>query len=84
MGHTITLDLSDDLYEALRQSAAKSGHTPEQTAAECLSKHLQPPAEDPLIALAGVLDSDLHDVAERHDYYLGQRLVDRLRSHDDS
>src|SRR5574341_399935 len=42
----------------------------------------KPATDDPLLQLAGVLESDLNDVAERHDDYLGQQLLEELNPGD--
>jgi hypothetical protein len=35
--------------------------------------------DDPLLALAGSLESAVPDLAERHDYYLGQALLREMQ-----
>jgi len=37
---------------------------------------------DPLMALFGTIKTDVTDVAERHDAYIGQALLDELRGAD--
>ena len=37
---------------------------------------------DPLMALFGTIKTDINDVAERHDEYIGQALFDELRGVD--
>ena len=39
--------------------------------------------EDPLLRWAGAIDSEISDVAERHDYYIGQALYRELRGNPD-
>jgi hypothetical protein len=34
--------------------------------------------DDPLLQFAGVLDSDLEDIAEHHDVYLGRSLAEEV------
>jgi len=77
MGHTLQLNIPDDVYEVLRSRAEQQGTTLEQVAEEYLSRSAMPLEEDPLLRLAGVLDSDLGDVAELHDRYIGQGLLKR-------
>ena len=78
MGHTLRLDISDDLYEALRSRAEQKGTSLEQTAVERLAGSVMPVEDDPLLQLAGVLDSDLRDIAEHHDVYLGRSLAEEV------
>jgi hypothetical protein len=54
--------------------------TVEQTAAECLAASAGPAGWDGLLELAGILDCELRDVAERHDAYIGQALRRRWRA----
>jgi hypothetical protein len=78
MGHTLRLDISDDLFEALRSRAKKEGTTLEQTAVERLAGSVVSAEDDPLLQFAGVLDSDLEDIAEHHDVYLGRSLAEEV------
>jgi hypothetical protein len=81
MGHTIKVELPDDVYESLRRRAEQSGETPENFLAHWLSEGLHGSAtgEDALLRLAGVLESGLADIGERHDDYIGQRLTQGLK-----
>jgi hypothetical protein len=40
---------------------------------------LQENDSDSLLRLAGVLDSALADIDERHDYYLGRRIEEKMK-----
>ena len=40
------------------------------------------PERDPLLALAGTLTSDVTDIGERHDEYIGQALLKEMRGVD--
>jgi len=77
MGHTLQLNIPDDVYEVLRSRAEQQGTTLEQVAEDYLSRSAMSLEEDPLLRLAGVLDSDLGDVAELHDLYIGRELLKR-------
>ena len=79
MSHTIQLHLPDDVYATLQRQAEQEGKTVEDFVAEHLSAGTQSVADDPLLQLAGALDSDLGDIAERHDDYIGQRLSKGLK-----
>ena len=39
--------------------------------------------DDPLMALFGTVESELTDIADRHDDYLGQALLEELRAEED-
>jgi hypothetical protein len=50
----------------------------EQAAVERLAGSVIPVEDDPLLRLAGVLDSDLKDIAAHHDLHLGHSLAEGL------
>jgi len=91
MSQTVVLELPEATYEAVRSQAAARGMKPEEVIVEWLSEAFPPRAarggparpepaqvtEDPLEALIGSLESETTDIAERHDHYIGQALVDR-------
>jgi hypothetical protein len=55
---------------------------PGTTAAAPVTK---PPAEtDPLLALSGAFESELTDIGERHDEYIGQALAAEMRGEPDA
>lgn len=76
MSRMLTLEIPDELYQALRELAEKEGRSEEDVGAAWLAATIQRIANDPLMNLAGVLDSGVPDLAERHDYYIpgGQSL----------
>ncbi len=78
--HTLTVQIPDDIYEPLLLLAQRTGQTPEDVIAECIAATIQPPSEDPLIRLLGSLESDVTDLGERHDYYIGQGLLAEIRN----
>jgi len=78
MGHTLTLLISDELYESLRSRAAQQQTTVEQVAVQRLAENGNSASPDPLLRLAGVLDSGITDIAERHDDYIGQTLAEKV------
>jgi hypothetical protein len=79
MSHTIKLDLPDEIYELLNRQATEAGKSVEDFAAACLSAAAPTSGQDPLLQLAGVLESDVADVAEQHDRYIGQRIDEHLK-----
>ena len=71
MGHTLTLDLPDEVYESLVQTAKQTSQPPDAMAAQLLTAATQHPASDPLERFIGAFDSRGSDWADRHDKYLG-------------
>lgn len=78
MGHTIKLELPDRLYDALQQQAKQSGKELEDFMVDRLTERTESPEDDALLRLAGVLDSEVPDLADRHDEYLADGLAQRL------
>jgi hypothetical protein len=78
MGHTISIDLPDDLYATLRSQAERAGKPLEQFVADRLLSANPSPDQDDLLKLAGSLHSDVTDIADRHDHYIGERLAQKL------
>ena len=81
MGRTIALQVPENLYEAIRSLAVKQGQTADNLAAEWLGKAIrnaETAEQDPLVKLFGTIRSDVTDVADRHDYYIGQALSQAL------
>lgn len=83
MPQTITISLPDEVYEHLAQWTRQIGQTPEHWIAAWISRSVQETLQDPLIQLAGTIESDVTDVSERHDEYLGQAILDEMRGGQD-
>jgi hypothetical protein len=86
MMYTLTIELAEETFEVLKEQAKEKGVEPAQVAAEWLSDAARRAEEmraDPLIALFGTIESPVTDVAERHDYYLGQAILKDLRDEPD-
>jgi len=82
MSRTIMLEIPEETYEAIEMQAETKGLEPAQMVVEWLSEAIrraQIAAEDPLEALIGTLECEVTDVAEHHDYYIGQVLAKELR-----
>ena len=82
MSRIITLEIPEETYEAIEMQAESKGLEPVQIVMEWLSEAIrqaQIAAEDPLEALIGTLECKVTDVAEHHDYYVGQALAKELR-----
>jgi hypothetical protein len=71
MGHTLTLDISDDVYQLLLQKAEQTDQPPEAVVVQLLATVLHPHSDDPLERFIGAFDSQGADWADRHDANLG-------------
>lgn len=87
MAKTLVITLPDDLEEVLTAQAKQLNQSPEELILQVLSQELtvqlQPPGTrspdvDPLLPLIGSLSVDISDLAENHDYYIGQALLQKL------
>jgi len=83
MSHPLTIDVPEEIFSYLNKLALQQGKTPETLAQELVSTAVQELEEDPLLRWAGAFDSEISDVAERHDYYIGQALYRELRGNPD-
>jgi len=78
LGHTLTIEVPQDVYEPLVETARQTGQSPEKLAAEWLVAATRTATNDPVEVFIGALSSDIPDWADRHDRYLGQPLVEEL------
>ena len=78
MGHTLTLDVPEEVYQALRQQAEHTGQPPETVAVQLLASATQPQGEDPLEQFIGAFSSQGTDWADHHDAYLGRSVRDTM------
>ena len=69
MGHAITVDMPQEVYEALAKTARQTGQTPEELAARWLAAVIQRSASDPLERFIGGIPTNIPDWADRHDRY---------------
>jgi hypothetical protein len=79
MAHTLTIDIPERVYDTLEKWAAQQGTTPEALARDWVARGVIELENDPLMRWAGAIDSDVADVSERHDEYLGQALRQEAR-----
>ena len=79
MGHSLTLDIPDEVYQPLVEKAQQAGQTPEALATKYLAQAVQGEEQDPLLRWAGAFSSEVTDLAERHDDYLGDGLLQEMR-----
>ena len=73
MGHTLTLELPEEVYQSLVQTAAQAGEPPEAVAVQLLTTATQHRVDDPLEPFIGAFSSEISDWADRHDVYLARQ-----------
>ncbi|MCU0645828.1 MAG: hypothetical protein MUC94_16405 [bacterium] len=74
MSIALTLQIPDHIYIPILNSASLIGKTPEQIISEWLEKMVSRINDDPLLQLAGVFESNIANVSDAHDEYIGQSL----------
>jgi hypothetical protein len=79
MGYKMTLEIPESVYQPLRASAEKAGRSPEEVVNAWLAKAVEALQQDPLLRWSGAFTAEVTDVADRHDDYLGQALLNELR-----
>lgn len=91
MTKTLTITLPNDLEQALTAQAERLNTSIEEAVLQVLSQQLpillqptseQPVETDPLLRLIGSLNVNVPDLAENHDYYIGQALYQELKKHE--
>lgn len=83
MGHTLILDVPEDVYEPLAKTAKQRGSTPEELAVEWLMTAIHHAMNDPVENFIGAFSSSVPDWADQHDAYLGQAVMDQMRGAED-
>ena len=78
MGHTLTLEMPEEMYEPLAKTAKQTGQTPEELAAQWLMTAIRSAIDDPVEKFIGAFSSNTSDWADEHDKYLGQTLRERV------
>jgi hypothetical protein len=72
MGHTLTLDIPEDVYQSLIKQAEQTGQPPEVVAVQLLASAAQHRVDDPLEPFIGAFRGQDADWADQHDAYLGK------------
>jgi hypothetical protein len=78
MGRTLLLEVPDEIYGPLVQTAQTTGHAPEDLALEWLQLALRNVEHDPLEEFIGALAGPPSDWADQHDDYLGHELIQEM------
>lgn len=81
MSKTLSIELPDEVYQTLLQTAERSGQSPEAIVLQWIVNQHQSQASDPLDAFIGAFKTDIPDWTNRHDEYLSASL---LETHDKS
>lgn len=79
MGHTLTVDLPEEVYESLVRTAEQTSQPPAAVAAQLLATVTKALVEDPLAQFIGAFDSRGSDWADRHDAHRGQSVMETSR-----
>ncbi len=83
MAKTFTINLPDNLEQALNAQAERLNQAPEEIVLQALLKQLEflnqstlvkSSEADPLLRLIGSINVGIPDLAENHDYYIGKAL----------
>ena len=75
MGHTLTLDVPEEVYQSLIQQAEQTGQPPEAVAVQLLASATQYRVDDPFERFIGAFRSHGADWTDEHDVYLGQAIA---------
>ncbi|MEW6609109.1 MAG: hypothetical protein AB1422_13080 [bacterium] len=78
MGHTLTLEVPEKIYEPLIRTAKQTGRTPEKLALEWLKTAIRTTVEDPVENFIGVFKSNIPDWADQHNKYIGADLMKQI------
>ena len=78
MGHTLTLELPEDVYQSLMETAKQTGQPPEAIAVQLLATATEHRVDDPVEQFIGALSSQGSDWADHHDAYLGKSVRDTM------
>jgi hypothetical protein len=79
MGHTLTLNIPETVYESLAEKAEQAGQPPETFAAQLLVTATQGGVDDPLEPFLGAFSSRGSDWADHHDEHLGVSVQETMR-----
>ncbi len=75
MGHPLTLELPENVYQLLQKTATQTGQQPEVLAVQWLKQISQQQETDPLEKFIGAFESNIPNWADEHDKYIGQSLI---------
>ena len=76
MGYTFTLEIPEEVYNSLKETANQTGQPPEVLAVELLINATKNIRDDPLEQFIGAFKSDVSNWADEHDNYLGTFITE--------
>jgi hypothetical protein len=79
MKRSLTLELPENVYEALVEKAKQAGRSPEAFAIQLLTAATQTVLDDQLEQFIGAFSRHGSDWADAHDKYLGWSVNEKLR-----
>jgi hypothetical protein len=79
MGHKLILEVPEEVYGPLANTAKQTGTTPERLAVQWLTAASCQAVHDPIEDFIGAFRSGPPDWADQHDKYLGQALMEEGR-----
>lgn len=79
MTHTLLIEVPEELYETLVKSAEETGEPPEKLVVQWLTTATHYLTDDPVEEFIGAFSSGIPDLAEQHDKYIGEALMEELR-----
>lgn len=84
MTQVLTLELPEQVYEALMRTAKRQGQRPEVVAVQWLATVGGGQLDDPFEQFIGAFSSNVPDWADRHDEYIGRGLMTQLRESEET
>lgn len=75
MGHTLQLDLPENVFRSLEKEAKKKGQVPETLAVQLLAGAIGDSQGDPMESFFGTFDSQGLDWVNQHDQYLAEGKI---------
>jgi hypothetical protein len=79
MSKTLSIEIPDEIYQTLIQTAERLGQSPEAIVSQWIVTQHQTQSSDPLDSFIGVFKSEIPDWTSRHDEYLSAAF---LETHD--
>jgi hypothetical protein len=75
MAKTLILEFPEPLFDLILKRATQIKQTPEQMVMTWIEQAAKPSDDDALLQLAGIFQSRLTDIGERHNEYIGEPLA---------
>ena len=82
MTHKLVLEVPEDVYESLVETARQEGQSPELLAAQWLADVIRGNGSDPLAKWVGAFSGNTPGWADEHDKYIGEGTMSSMRDAD--